>query len=43
MASANKDVDDCNYYDLLIYDRKLKEEEVKEYDLEYIGGFNYGF
>lgn len=40
MASRNQDVDGCNYYDLLIYDRKLKDEEVKEYELEYIGGFN---
>ena len=43
MASMNKDVDGCNYYDLLIYDRKLEKEEVKEYELEYIGGFNYEF
>ena len=43
MASTNRDVDDYNYYDLLIYDRKLEKEEVKEYELEYIGGFNYEF
>lgn len=43
MASKNKDVDGCNYYDLLIYDGKLKDEEVKEYELEYIGGFNREF
>ena len=43
MAYKNKDVDGSSYYDVLIYDRKLKDKEVKEYELEYIGGFNREF
>ena len=43
MASTNRDVDDCNYYDLLIYDRRLKDEEVKGWEFEYIGEFKDEF
>ena len=40
MASRNQDVDGSKYYDLVVYDKKLKDEEVKKWELEYIGGFN---
>ena len=40
MASRNQDVDGSKYYDLVVYDKKLKDEEVKEWEFEYIGGFN---
>lgn len=43
MASRNKDVNSCKYYHLFIFERRLKNEEVKKYELEYIGGFNYEF
>ena len=43
MASRNKDVNNCKYYHLFIFERRLKNEEVKKYELEYIGGFNYEF
>lgn len=39
MASRNQDVDGSKYYDLLVYDKKLKDEEVKEWGFEYIGEF----
>ncbi len=38
-AEINVDVDSCNYHDLLIYDRRLKDEEVKEWEFEYLGEF----
>lgn len=41
MMLTNKDLGDCDYYYLLIYDRKLKDEEFDKYQLEYLGGFNY--
>ena len=39
MACRNEDVGGSKYYDLLIYDGKLKDEEVEEYELEYMGAF----
>ncbi len=39
MASRNQDTDGSKYYDLFVYDRKLKDEEVKEWGFEYIGEF----
>ncbi|MBZ2386668.1 hypothetical protein K8P03_05065 [Anaerococcus murdochii] len=39
MASRNQDLDGSKYYDLLVYDKKLKDEEVKEWGFEYIGEF----
>lgn len=39
MASRNQDVDGSKYYDLVVYDKKLKDEEVKEWEFEYIGEF----
>lgn len=28
------------YYDILVYDRKLSEEEIKNYELEYLGEYD---
>lgn len=39
MASRNKDINSCKYYHLFIFERRLKNEEVKKYELEYIGAF----
>lgn len=39
MASRNQDTDGSKYYDLFVYDRKLKDAEVKEWGFEYIGEF----
>ena len=30
------------YYDLLAYDRTLTDEELKEYELDYVGVMGYG-
>lgn len=30
------------YYDLLAYDRVLTDEELKDYELDYIGVMGYG-
>lgn len=38
-VKINKDLDDCSYYDLLIYKRKLDFEESLRWELEYIGEF----
>lgn len=38
-ASMNRDIDGCNYYDLLIYNKKLKDEEVRDLELEYLGEY----
>lgn len=34
-----KDLDEekCGYYSLLYYDRKLTEQEVRDYELDYLG------
>ena len=39
-VKINNDLDDCYYYDLLVYRRKLDDEEVWEWEFEYIGAFN---
>lgn len=39
----NFDKEDCGFFDLLIYDRKLEEHEVGGYGLEYIGTFKVEF
>lgn len=39
MASRNQDLDGSKYYDLVVYDKKLKDEEVKKWEFEYIGEF----
>lgn len=43
MACRNEDVGGSKYYDLFVYDKKLKDEQVKEWGFEYIGGFNREF
>lgn len=35
-------LDSAEYWDELVYNRKLTGEEVRCYDLEYIGGFDNG-
>lgn len=42
-ALANNDIDGCNYYELLIFDRKLMDEEVRDLEFEYIGEYSYEF
>ena len=39
----NSDWKDCSFSDLLIYDRKLEEDEVGGYGLRYIGAFKVEF
>ena len=42
-ALPNYDADGCNYYELLIFDRKLMDEEVRDLEFEYIGEYIYEF
>lgn len=42
-ALPNYDADGCNYYQLLIFDRKLNDEEVRDLELEYIGEYIHEF
>lgn len=42
-VKINDDLDDCSYYDLLIYKRKLDFEETLRWELEYIGAFKDEF
>lgn len=42
-AIPNYDTDGCNYYQLLIFDRKLNDEEVRGLELEYIGEYIHEF
>ena len=32
--------DDPEYHDILVYDRKLSDEETRHYSLDFIGGEN---